>query len=442
MREADSAGAGEDRRIAYGRGFMAFEPRALDGRHVTWLETETPLSARGDDARIARALGEPMGPPLRVLARGARSAAILVPGVDRVAHVGLFVPRLLDELHAAGVPHDRTTVHLATGTHRHSGMRDLAALLGDDRARAVPCSVHDPDDEPSLVQIGQTTRGTPVTISRAVYEADVKVLTGRVIPHYFAGFGGGRKALLPGVASRRTILANHKLTLAPEKGIAPGVAPSSLDGNPVHEDMLEAMRLAGATFALHMLLDTHHDIVDVLAGDPEASHAAACERARQLHQVHASEPFDALVTSAGGAPYDCSFVQALKAIFNVRELVRPGGAVLWIAECPEGILPAFLEWAKIGDREAFERAARSAYNLAAHNTVMLRDFLGRARVALVSGLPASAVRLLGLEPMPTLEAGLGWLQRETRPDARVGIVRFANVTHGVVGAGCSPGKRP
>jgi nickel-dependent lactate racemase len=433
MREADSAGI--DRRIAYGHGVKPFEPRALEGRHVAWLETDTTGAARGDDSRIARALAEPMGPPLRVLARGARSAAILVPGVDRVARVGLFVPRLLDELRAAGVPLDRTTVHLATGTHRHSGMRDLAALLGDDQARILHCSVHDPDDEPSLVRIGETTRGTPVTISRAVHEADVKILTGRVIPHYFAGFGGGRKALLPGVASRSTIVANHKLTLAPERGITRGVAPSSLQGNPVHEDMLEAMRLARATFALHMLLDTHHDIVDVLAGDPEASHAAACERARQLHQVHASEPFDALVTSAGGAPYDCSFVQALKAIFNVRELVRPGGAVLWIAECPEGILPAFLEWAKIGDRETFERAARSAYNLAAHNTVMLRDFLARARVALVSRLPASAVRLLGLEPMPTLEAGVEWLRRETRTDARVGIVPFANVTHGVVGGG-------
>ncbi len=418
--------------VPYGKGGVSFEARALEDREITVLEPEAVGGSVDGDEAIRRALEAPIGPKLRDLARGARSAAVLVPGIDRVAAVGLFMPHLLAELRAAGVPLERTTVHLATGTHRHSGVHDLEALLGDALARTVPCAVHDPRDEQSLVDLGETSRGTRVKMSRAVVEADVKVLTGRVIPHYFAGFGGGRKALLPGVAGHATILANHKLTLAPEQGIAPFVGPCSLSENPVHLDMLEASRLARPTFLLNMLLDTRHDIAAVFAGDPEASHAAACRRATELHRLETAAPFDAVVTSAGGAPYDCSFVQALKALFDVRDLVRPEGAVLWVAECPEGIAPAFLEWAKMTDPAAFEREARRAYDLGAHNTVMLRAVLRSARVAFLSGLEPSLVRRLGVEPVGTLEAGLAWLCERTPKGARVAFVPYANVTHATV----------
>jgi lactate racemase len=418
-------------RVPYGQGAFSFEARDLEDREVTELAPQIARTSPGDEA-IAAALETPIGPRLRDLARGARSAVILVPGIDRVAAVGRYVPILLEELRAAGVPRDGMTVYLATGTHRHSGMQDLRTLLGDELARTVPCVVHDPRNETLLVDLGPTSRGTPVRLSRAVVQADVRVLTGRVIPHYFAGFGGGRKALLPGVAGTSTILANHKLTLAPEEGIAPHVGACLLEGNPVHLDMVEAARLARPTFALNMLLDTRHDIVDVLAGEPEASHEAACRRAIELHQIGVSRPFDAVVTSAGGAPYDCSFVQALKAIFDVKDLVHRDGTILWVAECPEGMAPAFLEWAKVKDLAAFERLARREYNLAAHNTVMLRELLRSARVALVSGLDAGSVRSLGVEPMTTLAEGMAWLYQRTPPGARVGFVPFANVTHGTV----------
>jgi lactate racemase len=419
-------------RVPYGEGELGFDARELDGREVTVLEPEARGGSVDGDEAIVRALDTPVGPPLRELARGARSAVILVPGIDRVAGVGLFVPRLLEELRTAGVPFERTTIHLATGTHVHHGERDLRALLGEELARKVPCVVHDPKDDARFTDLGVTTRGTPVKLARAVVEADIKILTGRVIPHYFAGFGGGRKALLPGVAAFATILANHKVTLAPERGVAAHVGACSLDANPVHLDMVEASRLARPTFALNMLLDTHHDIVDVVAGEPEASHAAACRRATHMHQLRVSKPFDAVVTSAGGAPYDCSFVQALKALFDVKDIVRPGGAVLWVAECPEGVLPAFLEWAKIADDAEFEREARKTYNLAAHNTVMLRDVLRSTRVAFVSGLSPDVVGRLGVRPMATLAEGLAWLRAETAPGARVAFVPFANVTHAMV----------
>ena len=175
--------------------------------------------------------------------------------------------------------------------------------------------------------------------------ADIKVLTGRIIPHYFAGFGGGRKALLPGVAGVRTILANHRLTLDAARGWRPEVRPCSLDSNPVHLDMVDAARRVEGTFVLNTLLDTDHRVIGAVAGDLEAAHRAGCAAAEPIFRVPVSEPFDAVITSAGGAPYDCNFMQALKALFDVQEIVRPGGAILCAAECPEGMKRGFLRWA-------------------------------------------------------------------------------------------------
>jgi nickel-dependent lactate racemase len=257
----------------------------------------------------------------------------------------------------------------------------------------------------------------------------VKVLTGRVVPHYFAGFGGGRKALLPGVASYETIVANHRLTLAAERGVAPGVAPCVLDGNPVHLDMIEASRFVRPTFALSTVLDAQDRLVGVFAGETESSHRQACSFARRIHQVCVDEPFDAVITSAGGAPYDMNFMQSLKALFNTQEAVRPGGAMLWIAECLLGVAPFFLDWASFEDDETLEREVRRSYNLGGHNSIMLRHLTRRCEVGMVTAMPADRARRLGLHPLGSLEAGLRWLGERVRPGAHVAFVPFGNITH-------------
>jgi len=399
--------------------------------HVEFMTLESPPATTVAPAvALGAALAAPTGARLRDVARSAKSAVILVPGVDRIARVDSIVPVLLAELEEGGVSRERVTVFLATGTHVHEGQRDMERLLGPILARSLRCIIHDPRDRERLVPIGTTSRLTPVEIAREVLDADIRILTARVVPHYFAGFGGGRKALVPGAAGLKTILANHRLTLAPDRGIAPGVAPCSLDQNPVHLDMLEAASMVvGPTFTVNMVLDTRHDVVAAFAGDLENCHAEACAAAVRLHQVHAPEAFDAVISSAGGAPYDCSFVQTLKAIFNVDKALRPGGTMLIVGECRQGIAPAFLEWAKVASDAELDERVRDQYDLGGHNTIMLRSVLRRARVGLVSKLDPAVVRRMNLQPFDTVDAGVRWLSEEVPRRGRVAFVPYANVTH-------------
>jgi len=193
--------------------------------------------------------------------------------------------------------------------------------------------------------------------------------------------------------------------------------------------MLEAARMAGPSFAVTTVIDEHQRVVGVFAGEPEGSHQQACAFARRVHQVLVDRPFDGIITSAGGAPYDMNFMQSIKALFNVQEGLRPGGPMLWVAECPLGVAKGFLDWAAVSDDDALERDVRAAYNLAGHNSVMLRRLARASEIGVVTAIPADLVRRLGLHPLESLEAGLSWLGERVRSGAHIAFVPFGNVTH-------------
>lgn len=412
--------------IKYGSRDLAFSlPEGLArGR----LEPRTLIPARSPGEILEEALRRPIGSaPLRDIARGKDSAAILIPGRARIAGTREYVAALMTELRAAGVPDAGIEVFLADGTHEQHLASDIQALLGEELAGRVRCSGHDPRKDAELVELGRTGYGTPVFFNRRVLAAGVRILTGRIVPHYFAGYSGGRKALVPGVAGFRTILANHRLTLDPEQGIHPGVRLCSLAGNPVHLDMLEGARMARPEFCLNTLLDTDHRMVSAVAGHFEAAHLEGCRQAEAMLRVTVPEPVDALISSAGGLPYDCNFMQSLKAVFNVGSIVRPGGAILWVAECAGGINPGFLPWAAIESDLELEQAVRERYALTGHNSLMLRHLTRRVDLALCSTLPADVVTKLGVHPVASLEEGLRWLAGKFAAGFSYAVVPHANV---------------
>ena len=411
-------------------GDAEFETDLPRGTLVARIEPAAPSVRAPAEEIIGRALEKPVeSTRLREIARGKRSAAILVPGKDRVAAASVFLPLLLDELNAAGIPDERVEVFLATGTHVKHSPEDAALLLGEEAISRVRWRQHNPLDERGLRSLGTTSYGNEIFFNSAVLDADVKVLTGRIIPHYFAGLSGGRKTLLPGVAGFGTICRNHRLTLDDERGIHPRVGPCSLDGNPVHLDMLEAARLVKPVFILNTLLDTNHDVIGAFAGDLEAAHRAGCVEAKKIFKVGVEEQLDAVITSAGGAPYDCNFMQALKALFDVQEIVRPGGAILCIAECSGGMKEGFVRWGRIESDEELERSVRSNYDLTGHNSIMIRQLIRRLGVALWSSLPDEGVRAVGIEPVHSLQEGRDWLLDTFPGDFHYAVVPFANVTH-------------
>ena len=397
------------------------------GQLVRRLTPQTLPPASPPRELLAAALREPIGSGrLSDIARGKRSAAILIPGKARVAGTRDYVAALIAELNAAGMPDERIAVFLADGTHEQHLHSDIETLLGTELAARVRCVGHDCRRD-EVVDLGTTSYGTPVLFNRRVLESEVKILTGRIVPHYFAGFSGGRKALVPGVAGFPTILANHRLTLDPKRGIHPGVRLCSLLQNPVHLDMVEGARMAQPEFCLNTLMDADDRMLSAVAGDFEAAHQEGCRQALDVLRVLLEEPVDVLISSAGGSPYDDNFMQSLKAVFNVQEVVRPGGTILWVAECSRGINPGFLSWASIQSDTELDRAVRERYALTGHNSLMLRQLIRRVEVGLWSGLPPDTVSQLGIHPIASLEEGLSWIRQRHPRGFTYAVVPHANV---------------
>jgi lactate racemase len=398
------------------------------GRFAGSLEPKTAMPSVSSEDLLRESLAHPIGSrPLHEIARGKKTAAILIPGKARRAAAKEYVPALVAELNRAGLADEDITAYLADGTHEQHLETDLVELLGRKMTSRIRCRGHDCHDEEALCQVGTTRSGTPVWINREVLHADVRVLTGRIVPHYFAGWSGGRKALIPGVAGFRTIVANHRLMLGPERGIHPDVRPCSLAANPVHQDMLEGARMVGPEFCLNTILDADHRMVAAVAGDLVAAHEQGCRLAEEMLRIRVAEPVDLIITSAGGLPHDVNFMQALKAVFNVLQIVRPGGAILWLAECAGGMHPGFLRWGKVKMDRELDAAVRADYDLTGHNSIMLRQLERKADVGLVSALPPDKLTGLGLRPLASVEEGISWILERFPGDFTYVVVPHASV---------------
>lgn len=385
----------------------------------------------GEREVVARALDRPLGDvSLQGLCRGARRASILISGKDRVAGARVYLPTLVERLTSSGLSPEQIEIVCATGTHARHTPEDIRALLGEEVASQVRFRPHDCDGADGFVDLGSTSRGTRVWVDRGVVESGVRILTGRITHHYFAGFSGGRKSILPGVSARETIVANHRLVLDFDHGLRvhPAVFGGNLLGNPVHEDMLEAARKLGPVFVLNTLLDSRHRLTHAFAGELEAAHQAGCAVADELAFAEVRRQVPLVIASAGGHPYDLNFIQGVKALFNHQDAVAPRGVFILVAESGGGILRGMSQWMSWADRGSLGAAIQSSYNLAAHNSLMLRDLLDSVTVVLVSALPADQVRTLGLVPMPGLAEALRFARALVGDEPETLVIPHANVT--------------
>ncbi len=399
--------AGKDREEPGELGYGAHRVRLpLEGCNVLLPGAAEPGQNGGKMAEDA--VARPRGSPsLAELAKGARSAVILVSGRDRVTRADVFMPPILSALREAGLKNHQISVIAATGTHLPFEKADLPLLVGPEFPNDISVTGHACQDESALTEIGITSRGNRVRVNSRALNADLKILTGRITHHYFAGFTAGRKAVLPGVSAYETILFNHRLVVSgtDDHIVPPTVANGRLSGNPVHEDMMEAAAFFHADFVMNTALDTRHEVMDVFAGDSVEAHHAGCALVDREFAFRGVKAADLVVASCGGAPYDCSFIQTIKTIFNCHHAARDGGVMLVLAECPEGIKKGFHEWAKIASLEQLATEVRRNYNLAGHNSILLRQVLQRIRVILVSSLPKEEVEHLGLIAAATAEDG-------------------------------------
>jgi len=322
-----------DLTISYGRGHLPI--RLPAGAQVTVVRKQ-PLPAIADPhAAIARALAQPIGAPsLAELARGRRSACILICDITRPVPNRLFLRPMIETMVASGIPLDRISVLVATGLHRPNLGEELAELVGDPWVlEHVRVDNHDARDDAAHVDFGRTaTRGTPVKIDRQFVEADLRIATGLVEPHFMAGWSGGRKVIAPGVAHHETIRTFHSARFMED----PLAVQCNLVGNPLHEEQLQIVGMLGEVYGLNTVLDEDRNLVCVTFGEIIASHAAAVDFVSGATRVPVPRKFKTVVTSSAGYPLDKTYYQTIKGMVTPLDILEPGGTLIIASECSEG----------------------------------------------------------------------------------------------------------
>ncbi|MDI6793724.1 MAG: nickel-dependent lactate racemase [bacterium] len=352
-------------------------------------------------------IGTIRNPKSRVPTKWVRnpSVAIIVSDITRKSKSEIFIPLLLDELNRIGIRDEDAFIVFATGTHRAQTKEEHRRLMGEayDRVRA-----YDHDCRGEVVYLGITSRGTRVSLNRRVVEADRIILTGVISYHYYAGFTGGRKSLLPGVAGISTIQDNHRLALNPEEGKNPKAATGILKGNPVHEDMMEAARMLQPDFLLNLILDGDSEVIDIFSGDFIEAHEAGCRAVEAAFGCPISTRADLVIVSTGGYPKDISYFQAHKALDNAFHAVREEGVIILLAECREGIgPPRFLDWLEIGSMERIEDRLRDNFEVVGHNVYANLLKASKVKIILVSeGLSPEISRKMDFIPADNMETAL------------------------------------
>jgi nickel-dependent lactate racemase len=313
-------------RLAYGAGGLEVELPD----DTTVVEPAYHAGASDEAAVLREALQRPVaGPPLRELARRGMKVAISICDGTRAQPRDRMVPAVLEEL---GVADEDVVILVATGTHRGNTDGELRAMLGDELVERVRIVNHDARDKATLTYLGEHGEGVPVWINTEWVQADLRITTGFVEPHFFAGFSGGPKLVTPGLAGLETVLVLHDATRIGDPKATWGV----LEDNPVHKDIRAAAAAAPPHFSFDVILNREQRVIEAFAGELGPMHRAACEAARRFAMQAVPAAFDVVVTSNSGYPLDQNLYQAVKGMSAAAKVVKPGGLIVCAAECRDG----------------------------------------------------------------------------------------------------------
>ena len=316
-------------RLAYGRDGLEVE---LPEERTTLIEPTYVPGLPDAEGAILTALRNPIGtPPLRQVVKPSQSVAISVCDITRPMPSETLLPILLGELRH--VPPENITILIATGTHRVNTDAELAEMLGDDVAGKYRVVNHDGFDDSAHESIGSTQAGIEVRLNRRWVEADIRITTGFVEPHFFAGFSGGPKMVAPGLAGFPTIMRLHDATMIGH----PNARFAITQGNPIHDAIREIARMSGVDFCVDVTINRDKRITSVYAGELFAVHKAACAVAQRLAMQPVQSPFDVVLTTNSGYPLDQNLYQAVKGMSAAAQVVKDGGKIICAAECSEGI---------------------------------------------------------------------------------------------------------
>lgn len=374
------------------------------------------------EAEVRRALAEPIGSPrLRELVAPGERVAIITSDITRPMPTCMVLPPVLDELYAAGVRAEDITLVFALGSHRFHTQEERRRLAGERAFREIRCVDSDASD---CVHMGITSAGTPVDITRTVAEADRRICLGNIEYHYFAGYSGGAKAIMPGVSTREAIQANHSMMVREE------ACAGNLVTNPLRRDLEEAADICGVDFICNVVLDEHKQIIRAVAGDVTAAHRAGCVFLDTLYQIKIKQRADIVMVSQGGAPKDLNLYQTQKALDNAKHAVRDGGVIILIGSCREGLGEhTFEEWLMEAEQpEQLIKRIRQEFRLGGHKAAAIAMVLEHADIYLVSDLAPERVKKCFMTPFATVQEAYDAAVKRLGEDATVIAMPYGGST--------------
>jgi nickel-dependent lactate racemase len=319
-------------RLDYGTSGLEAELPDANLKAILGLQPATPLQQI--EQEIAKALRHPIGtPPLAELARGKRDVCIVLCDITRPVPNKTLLPPLLKTLQSAGIPAERITFLIATGTHRPNWGAELEAIIGADLAAKYRVVNHDSKDMTTHRYLGTSPNGVPVWLDKTYTDSDLKITVGLIEPHFMAGFSGGRKLVMPGVAAFSTIQRWH----CPRFLESPLATNGSVEGNPVHEESLAIARMAKPDFVLDVTLDETNQITGIFGGELWKAWRTGVSFAEKHVRAEVAEAADIVVTTCAGYPLDATFYQAVKGMVGALPVVKQGGTIVIASECAEGV---------------------------------------------------------------------------------------------------------
>lgn len=410
--------------FGYGPGVQIVE--APDHCLLGILEANPIVHPRRGEEAVRYALAHPIGAPvLRELPRPGQKVAIVTSDISRPFPTYAVLPFVLDELFAAGIPACDITVVMALGSHRKHTQDEIRRLVGESCYQRVRCVDSDVDD---CIHMGTTHAGTPVDITRTVAEADFRICLGNIEFHYFAGYSGGAKAIMPGVSTPAAIQANHRMM------IQPSACAGVLEGNPVRMDIEEAGAICGIHYIVNVVLDEHKHIVHAVAGDVVQAHRAGCAYLDRMYRVEIPEKADIVLVSQGGAPKDANLYQTQKALDNAKHAVKKGGTIILIGACQEGFgSSTFERWLlDAPTAESLISRIHANFQLGGHKAAAIAMVLENASIDLVSEMPEETVRKIFLTPRPSAQAALDAALEKYGPNATILAMPYGGATLPIV----------
>jgi lactate racemase len=376
------------------------------------------------ETAVRDCLVHPIGaPPLMELARGRRSACVAICDVTRPVPNAVLLPPILETLESAGIPRSEITILVATGMHRPNLGDELRGMVGPWVADNYRIENHHGTERGEHTFLGETARGVPVWIDSRYVQADLKITTGLIEPHFMAGFSGGRKLICPGIAALETVQQWHGPDFLEHANARCGC----VEGNPVHEESTAIARMAGCDFIVNVVIDAKRQILHVVAGDMEAAFDEGVRYARLPVTATVPEPVDIVVTTSAGHPLDATYYQSIKGMVGAMAIVKPGGTIILAASLSEGI--GSPEFRGLFDTyptiDGFMECllGKQSFVMDQWQLEELAKVLRHAKVKVVSdGLPAETLRRHFVEPAESVESAVADALLEYGPNATIAVI--------------------